>query len=890
MALGSLVIELQANVARLQSDMQQVQSIVDARMQRVNEAANEASKHVENVGKAGKTIGRVKGVDEMVDQLDHLNFKTTAARRELLVLAHEASQGNWSKFGGSLMVLGERIDAMSLIFSKAGLAILGVGAVLAGLTVMAVKAYQEHERLTKALKLTGDAAGFTAGHIKTMALNLDEGEGHARQAQEVLTALAETGRFTGQTFESVGNAALQFARKTGASIDDTLKEFMKLDDGAAKWAVEMNKRYHFLTLEQYKYIHQLEEQGEKEKAQQVAADALAAKMSGLSEKISVAAYVWRKLGEAAGWAWGQMDQAVNGKSIEVKIQDQLTKLAEMEQRLRIAKGYGRDTTKLQEAYDAEYKKLKELSSQKDADDKTAAAKGAAQKREEGRIAAQEWYDGFRKEFASQKQKRDKEIEQYTQRANLLGIDPAQRAKDIALINEKYKDHGTAGIDKANLDAQLRPIEDAIKREDDLLKQRESILQKYYHADQISSADYYQGQRNALEAHIANVRAQYEKEIAITQQFAKTSGDARQRIEASTKAKELEDKMNRAIAESLAKLNELTPQQAKDTEAYRQEVEKLNDELAKLQGKLGENAAGTFDRAHAKLTQQAFLQNDTGTQAKLDQARRLSVAQGDLNEAQREAQIILDRLSVTQNGYDLAVRSGQMNELDGLLKTGEARRDAAQRLGEISARITEIAMQSGDPKMLSFAQQFDQQVKQVEASADTLKEKFGDLFANSLSTEIQAVVNHTKSLKDAVLDFANSIEKAITQFAANALAKQLFSSGGGAGGGDTGFFGSIVGMIAKAFGGGMADGGDVRPGQFYEVAEHGPELLSVANRTFLMTGNQSGTVIPMQAGGGGGRQAVFNMSINVPPGTSRQSAQQQAAAIMRQAQIAQARNT
>jgi hypothetical protein len=46
-----------------------------------------------------------------------------------------------------------------------------------------------------------------------------------------------------------------------------------------------------------------------------------------------------------------------------------------------------------------------------------------------------------------------------------------------------------------------------------------------------------------------------------------------------------------------------------------------------------------------------------------------------------------------------------------------------------------------------------------------------------------------------------------------------------------------------FGGFRANGGSVSRGKFYEVNERGPELLSVGNRSYLMMGNQSGSVSP-----------------------------------------------
>lgn len=460
---------------------------------------------------------------------------------------------------------------------------------------------------------------------------------------------------------------------------------------------------------------------------------------------------------------------------------------------------------------------------------------------------------------------------------------------MADIEKRYRDRGQAGIDRANLDARLRPIEDSIREENKLLAQRDAMLKKYYEAGMLSISDYYKGVSNATDEHLERIRSGYAAEAAIVRDYSKTASDERQRIEASTKAKELETRANEAITADLTRLNELVPQQARDVEAYRQEVVRLNAELAKLKGNLGGNAATAFDRAHEKLTRQASVSGDAGTLATLEEARRLTVAQGDLNELKQQAQKITENLKTTEDGYRLAVDTGQLNELDGMLRISQARQQAATDLGKLADQVTEIAMQSGDSNMLKFAQQFDDQVKRMQISADTLGAKFDDVFSKGLATALVQIVDRTKTWQQAVMGFANTIEKTITDFAANALMKQLFSGMGGAAG-SGGAAGGFFAWIAGLFGGALVDGGDVQPGRFYEVAERGPELLHYANRTYLLAGNQAGAVTPMSAiSGGGGRQSIYHMNINVPAGTSRQTAQQQAAEIMRHAQIAQVRN-
>jgi hypothetical protein len=80
---------------------------------------------------AAKYIEDIKNAEHGTEGL---SFKTAGAKRELLVLAHELSQGNFKQFGGSMLVLGERTGAASLLFSAAGWSALGLAGAVAGVT------------------------------------------------------------------------------------------------------------------------------------------------------------------------------------------------------------------------------------------------------------------------------------------------------------------------------------------------------------------------------------------------------------------------------------------------------------------------------------------------------------------------------------------------------------------------------------------------------------------------------------------------------------------------------------------------------------------------------------------------------------------------------------
>ncbi|MBI3150087.1 MAG: hypothetical protein HYZ17_16405 [Betaproteobacteria bacterium] len=126
-------------------------------------------------------------------------------------------------------------------------------------------------------------------------------------------------------------------------------------------------------------------------------------------------------------------------------------------------------------------------------------------------------------------------------------------------------------------------------------------------------------------------------------------------------------------------------------------------------------------------------------------------------------------------------------------------------------------------------------------------------------------------------------------AANSAAAALsaISMPGGSSGGLWGLFGGgsafSPGSAASAgfgtgaafgnldIGGFLATGGPALPNTNYRVNERGPELLDVRGKQFLMMGNERGKVTPLAGRASGGD--IFNISVPMPQGGSRQTAMQ-----------------
>lgn len=194
--------------------------------------------------------------------------------RELLVLIHESLiMGNWSRFGGSMMVLAERTGMSAAIFTTLGAAVLGGVAALGAFAGAAIMGEMESTKLARALSLTGDMAGITEGRFNAMAESIGQQlPGRVLTARAALLDLVSTGQFTGDALAAVGRAAVEFSQYSGENAQKSAEFFAEMKDGVAKWAAKANEQYHFLTLAQYDYIAALERQGQVEAAQKAVAD------------------------------------------------------------------------------------------------------------------------------------------------------------------------------------------------------------------------------------------------------------------------------------------------------------------------------------------------------------------------------------------------------------------------------------------------------------------------------------------------------------------------------------------------------------------------------------------------------------------------------------------
>lgn len=198
-------------------------------------------------------------------------------------------------FGG----VGNAAKALAEYIAKLVTPLTVVGAAIAGVGYMWYKGSQEAEVFNKALNKTGGYLGITSDQFTAMSKAIGNS---TSQGAEALTALASSGKFTGDNIQQLAQTTLNWSKVSGESISKVVSHFEEIQESPAKAIVKLNEQYHFLTASTYSHIVALEAQGNKMEAARVAQEAFASAATSshkkMLEDMGLLQLAWRNL---TGW-------------------------------------------------------------------------------------------------------------------------------------------------------------------------------------------------------------------------------------------------------------------------------------------------------------------------------------------------------------------------------------------------------------------------------------------------------------------------------------------------------------------------------------------------------------------------------------------------------------
>lgn len=507
-------------------------------------SAQKASKAQAGMGMLG-----AQGKQLTPQQLSALGYQTTdiitglaGGQNPLLVLIQQGGQLR-DQFGGVANVF----RAFASVLTPLRVALGGIGAVLAAVGFSFYKGAEESARLRDNLILTGNIAGIVNNKFevlsKTLSTQLNTSIGTSR---DIFSALIGSGKFTQETMTSVAQAIAMVSKLSGESADVVSKELIGSFDGSASSAKKLNDQYNFLTVAQYRYIEQLNQQGKLQEAAKYTADLLTEALSKQERNLGLI----EKMLSGAKNAWSAFWDAAFDIGRDKTTSDKLAELA------RDIEYYGKESPNANTKFrEVRLKKLKQaledynkLSQEMLAENDRVNAESAKKAKEKADIEARIKAGGLQKEqaleFEYRKQIADEGFQSALEGANEVQRIRFESLKKIAEVSLKYEQEmlQSGGVFGEALTRNMRQQIDALTKEADQkiaelsrVKEKEYAKKQYQELDSIAKEkeklELYRGQILMTEQdyQIGLARLETEQKIAEIMREETLSADAKARL-------------------------------------------------------------------------------------------------------------------------------------------------------------------------------------------------------------------------------------------------------------------------------------------------------------------------------------------------------------------------
>jgi lambda family phage tail tape measure protein len=874
----------------------------------------------------------VKSYETQIEAATKATHSGTAGiSRELMVMAHEGLTGNFKRMAGSAMVLGERVNILEHLMSPLGVSIGVAGAAAGAFGYQVYKGYEQLEAFNKAIASTGGYLGISAGQMVDMSNKMTDVHTSLSSVREAMAEVAKTGAFTGAQLQLATRAALAMSSDTGVGADKAAESLSKIQDGVMKWVVDYQKEHHVFTAAQIEEIENFVKLGDTVRA----TNAIMDDISNAHGKIQADADAhmgtvvqwWNKLKDVVEQTEAKILNLGAAGSIDDQVATQVQKVAAAQANLESQRhawllgnvSAAQALLKSEQDTLATLKQQQAVAHANDAQRAKAAAGGDAQtalydylhdpkhatpktKRDDDLADENAKYDGVKLKLAAAGIKEGSQQYQDALRAHL---DAVQQINDeYAKKQKKPSQVGSVNADASTALEMRRLVEQQDQQRLEFQRQMGLLSAKDYYdklhdieskalqdeirieqqrVDALSksqgSAAYKEaaGKLALLKQQMAGLDQTRDNSIALDQRQDQLSATRFTQGLGNDVSKQA-DGFSRASATQFmtAEMQKEYDQRYQIIEQFEQRVQQLKEQYAQLPAdKQKELETRLQQLQQAQDTELSQLQSfyDQQQQVRDSFSDQMALAMTKLQgEGQTAAQAAAD--AFTQAWSD------STNALNEFITTGKGNFD--QLASGILEDIEKIMLKWAEMQALQAATGGSSGGLGSGGSSSgggglgSILSMFGSFFGGSSGAGASA----------SALAAANTAGETGGDAIGTLIAAAGFATGGHVTGPGTGTSDSIPAMLsdgeyvvnasATKKHRGLLD--SINSGKLSHFATGGP-VLSVGSSSGSSSGTSSRS----------GRNSTYNMNISVPHGTSRQTAHQQAQAIMRQANIAQKRN-
>ncbi|HBX6313949.1 TPA: phage tail tape measure protein [Klebsiella pneumoniae] len=475
---------------------------------------------------------------------------------------------------------------------------IGIGALIAVVGTLAYAWYkgsQEQQEYNKTLIMTGNIAGATAGKLADMASRVASDTGNPiGDVAAILNDVVSSGKIAADSIEMVTHAIVSMTDASDIAAGTLVSDFEKIAANPVSAITELNEKYNFLTLDIYRQIQALQEQGKTQDAAALATQEyskmLEERSAKLADNLGLFESAWKTLGDAAKGAWDAM--------LNIGREATLAQRLEEAQKLvnTAAGGYTRDVwgnvTGLRGEAQADVNILTGVINLQD-DLNQARAKGQIIQNEG--IKAMAFINQQSEQALSNAQKRTKEQDKLTQaliKARAAGtvISAEDEARMRENINNRYKDPKTPKTPKGKA-----YTEDAATRLLDQINQQTAAMQSQLDAsDKLNSA--------------TQARIKFEQQIADLKSKTQLTADQKSILSRSDEILQAY-KQQEALQNSVKTLDDYRKmqEQVKTKDERTNDLLKTRLELLEKAKATGQLKPGEYEKTRADIYQNTDMQ-------------------------------------------------------------------------------------------------------------------------------------------------------------------------------------------------------------------------------------------------------------------------------------------
>ncbi|MDR7109188.1 phage tail tape measure protein [Pseudomonas frederiksbergensis] len=586
---------------------------------------------------------------------DKLKLGTRQAQENVVQLGNALSSGDWGSGVRAVAQLGAGAGSAAIGFAAVAAPIALAAAGIAALTNAYYQGTKETSEYNKALTLTGNFAGTSAGQLSEMARQVSATVGTTGAAADVLATLAGSGKLASGSFVEIAEAALAMEKATGKSVDATVAEFVKIADDPVAAAKSLNEQYHFLTASVYSQIVALKEQGDEIGATKLLSDTYADTIQSRSGQIISNLSLWEKAWKGVA---SETQKTLDAFKDIGRAEESAKRIVELTQSVAFARSAlaaDPDDIDAKKKLQNSQQELEFLTKQRDTQAAIASAAGLYQQTQDKAQDAQRRVKALSDSNLTNEEKRNKLIKEYLRDVEAIRKatpnDPSVQAdvvtKNIQNIKDKNKDPAAVAgsVDLTGFNSAKNALAETLA----YYKNAEKELEASQRAGVISQASFTEQRVGLLQQQATEVAESYQSEIdALEAAKTKKGTTAAQVIQIDQKISDARSAMVKAQQDSdseLAiiatneegRLRKQTLAVSTYTSALQQQVETLRQQGLRAASGLGqgdrqrgltEQQNGIDDKANAQRIDLANQYGDGSRGMSLDEynAKLKAVAQ------------------------------------------------------------------------------------------------------------------------------------------------------------------------------------------------------------------------------------------------------------------------